>query len=234
MSCTESPPPRHFKQAFHASSCCAMQIWQSLEWGHQIKDSGELFLVTPNNCKSDTVHDMRRLPLFGTRWTLCEKLTPVNHGSGAAGWNMEPSNSPGKRGQQWRDSQRWLQQTMRRCINHEVGLPPLSSPRPHFFISSKMNEWKSVVERMDGGCLGCREWLEIDQWNGEEGRKPRPWASGQRNKQTKKNLRCFQSPGQSVAGCLHLVLSVQHAWPAKRRFLISYFIQLHNYCTILP
>lgn len=60
-------------------------------------------------------------------------------------------------------------------------LPHLSSARLYYLGSSK-NRWKSVLERMDRGCLGFGERLEIDQANGGEGRKPRPWASGQKVK----------------------------------------------------
>lgn len=60
-------------------------------------------------------------------------------------------------------------------------LPHLSSACLYYLGSSK-NRWKSVLERMDRGCLGFGEQLEIDQANGGEGRKPRPWASGQKIK----------------------------------------------------
>lgn len=51
-----------------------------------------------------------------------------------------------------------------------------------YYLGSSKNRWKSVLERMDRGCLGFGERLEIDQANGGEGRKPRPWASGQKIK----------------------------------------------------
>lgn len=97
-------------------------------------------------------------------------------------------------------------------------LPHLSSARLYYLGSSK-NGWKSVLERMDRGCLGFGERLEIDQANGGEGRKPRPWASGQKV--------------QSLAACLHLLFPVQHM-ARQASLLISYFIQLYNYCTNPP
>lgn len=76
---------------------------------------------------------------------------------------------------------------------------------------------------MDDGCVGFGEWLEIDQANGGEETE----ATGQWPGKEASSVQC-------VAGRLHLLLSVQHAWPAKRSFLISYFIQLYNYYTNLP
>lgn len=168
----------------------------------------------------NTVRDLRCVPPFNICWTFYAKLLlsvmdqeqPAVICSRAVLENIlnngKAHNNESRRRRATALTMRWWWWWWRWCGGWGKGVVSLICP-PLAFIT-----WE--VLRTDGnqfwkncGCLGFGEWLEIDQANGGEGKKPRPWASGHKIKlHSIQCQECCRLPPSSVFYPTHMARQV--------------------------